>query len=84
MFKLLNWLKKKPVRVIAEKEEDKPGYIFCSAEMRDELAKRAGDMMLPDGIFVIADSIPPEIAIVASQEDFMTWLYSENHDRWRL
>lgn len=57
-------------------------FIFCSAETRDELVKRT--KAFPDDIFVISGTIPPGIAIVASQEYFMTWLYSENHDKWRL
>lgn len=44
---------------MSKNRDDEPAYIFCSAETKVELAKRSGDDMPPDEVFVVADVVQP-------------------------
>lgn len=71
---------------MSNNRDDKPGYIFCSAETMAELAKRAGADLPPGNVFVVADIIPYEYCVVVTKEEFLGWLFAKGNDHhvWTL
>lgn len=69
-----------------ESRDDKPGYIFCNAETKEELAKRAGADIPPGNVFVVADIIPFGYCVVATKDEFLGWLFAKgnDHDVWTI
>lgn len=78
---------------MSKNRDDEPGcifcepiYIFCNAEMKEAIAKRSGDDMPPDEMFVVADVVQPGMCIVVFKSELRQWLYSRenNFDMWTL
>lgn len=71
---------------MSKSRDEKPGYIFCSAETKEELAKRAGTDIPPDNVFVIADIIPYGHCVVTTKAEFLGWLFAKrnDHDVWTI
>lgn len=66
--------------------DDEPAYIFCNAETKEEMAKRSGENMPPDEVFVVADVVQPGMCIVVTKKELRRWLYSSENDfdMWTL
>ena len=66
--------------------DDEPAYIFCCAETKEKLAKRAGTDNPPDNVFVVADIIPFGYCVVATKDEFLGWLFAKgnDHDVWTI
>jgi len=66
--------------------DDKPGYIFCNAETKEELVKRPETDITPDNVFVVADIIPFGYCVVATKDEFLGWLFAKgnDHDIWTI
>lgn len=71
---------------MSKNRDDEPAYIFCNAEMKEEMLKRAGDNAPPDEVFVVADVVQPGTCIVVTKNELRAWLYSSenNFDMWTL
>ena len=71
---------------MSKNRDDKPAYIFCNAEMKEEMAKRSGENMPPDEVFVVADVVQPGMCIVVTKDELRSLLYStkNNFDMWIL
>lgn len=71
---------------MSKNRDDKPAYIFCNAEMKEEMAKRSGENMPPDEVFVVADVVQPGMCIVVTKKELRRWLYSSKNDfdMWTL
>lgn len=71
---------------MSNNRDNEPAYIFCNAEMKEELAKRSGENMPPDEVFVVADVVLPGTCIVVTKEELRQWLYSSKNDfdMWTL
>lgn len=71
---------------MSKNRDDEPAYIFCNAEMKEEMAKRSGENMPPDEVFVVADVVQPGMCIVVTKEELRQWLYSRENDfdMWML
>lgn len=71
---------------MSKNRDDKPGYIFCNAETKEEIAKRAGADVPPSNTFVIADIIPFGYCIIATKDEFLGWLFTRgnDHDVWTI
>lgn len=60
--------------------DNKPGYIFCSAETKEEITKRSGADIPPGNVFVTADIIPYGYCVVTTKEEFLGWLFAKGND----
>ncbi len=71
---------------MSKNRDDEPGYIFCSAETKEEVAKRAGTDIPQDNAFVVADIIPYGFCVVATKDEFLGWLFAKgnDHDVWTI
>lgn len=71
---------------MSNNRDDEPAYIFCNTETKEELAKRSGENMPPDEVFVVADVVQPGMCIVVTKEELRRWLYSSENDfdMWTL
>lgn len=72
---------------MSKNRDDNPGYIFCNAETKEELAKRSGvkDFM-PGNVLVVADIIPFGYCVVTTKDEFLGWLFAKgnDHDIWTI
>ena len=62
---------------MSNNRDDEPAYIFCNAETKEELAKRSGENMPPDEVFVVADVVLPGTCIVVTKEELRQWLFAK-------
>lgn len=71
---------------MSNNRDDEPAYIFCNAETKEELAKRSGENMPPDEVFVVADVVLPGTCIVVTKEELRQWLFAKgnDHDVWTI
>lgn len=71
---------------MSKNRDDEPGYIFCNAETKEELVKRAGTDIPPDNVFVVADIISYGFCVVTSKAEFLGWLFAKenDHDVWTI
>ena len=71
---------------MSKNRDNKPAYIFCNAEMKEEMAKRSGADTPPDNVFVVADVVQPGMCIVVTKDELRQWLYSSENDfdMWTL
>lgn len=71
---------------MSKDRDENPGYIFCSAETKEELAKNFEADAPPGSVFVVADIIPYGYCVVATKDEFLGWLFAKgsDHDVWTL
>lgn len=71
---------------MSKNRDDNPGYIFCNAETKEELAKRSETDFPPGNVLVVADIIPFGYCVVATKDEFLGWLFAKgnDHDIWTI
>lgn len=71
---------------MSENRDDKPGYIFCNAETKEDLAKRFEVEFPPGNVLVVADIIPFGYCVVTTKDEFLGWLFAKgnDHDIWTI